>query len=76
MDFARTELIVEDVTVREGSKNPTGIAPTRATLLVDGREVAMSGEHPIIVEANFEALTTATVTILIDKVTMQQVNKP
>ena len=76
MDFARTELIVEDVTVREGSKNPTGIAPTRATLLVDGREVAMSGEHPIIVEANFEALITATVTILIDKVTMQQVSKP
>ena len=76
MDFARTELIVEDVTVRECSKNSTGIAPTRATLLVDGREVAMSGEHPIIVEANFDALTTITVTILIDKVTMQQVNKP
>ena len=72
MDFARTELIVEDVTVREGSKNPTGIVPTRATLLVDGREVALSGEHPIIVEANFEALTTVTVTILIDKVIMQQ----
>ena len=76
MDFARTELIVEDVTVREGSKNSTGIAPTRATLLVDGREVAMSADHPIIVEANFEALTTATVTILIDKVTMQQVRTP
>lgn len=76
MDFARTELIVEDVTVREGSKNSTGIVPTKATLLVDGREVAMSGEHPIIVEANFDALTTVTVTILIDKVTMQQVNKP
>ena len=76
MDFARTELIVEDVTVREGSKNSTGIVPTKAALLVDGREVAMSGEHPIIVEANFDALTTVTVTILIDKVTMQQVNKP
>lgn len=76
MDFARTELIVEDVTVREGSKNSTGIVPTKATLLVDGREVAMSGEHPIIVEANFDAFTTVTVTILIDKVTMQQVNKP
>ena len=76
MDFARTELIVEDVTVRECSKNSTGIVPTKVTLLVDGREVAMSGEHPIIVEANFDALTTVTVTILIDKVTMQQVNKP
>ena len=76
MDFARTELIVEDVTVREGSKNSTGIVPTSATLLVDGREVAMSGDHPIIVEANFDALTTVTVTILIDKVIMQQVNKP
>ena len=76
MDFARTELIVEDVTVCEGSKNSTGIVPTRATLLVDGREVAMSGDHPIIVEANFETLTVVTVTILIDKVIMQQVNKP
>lgn len=76
MDFARTELIVEDAIVSGGSENPTGIVPTRATLLVDGREVAMSGEHPIIVEANFDALTTVTVTILIDKVTMQQVNKP
>ena len=76
MDFARTELIVEDVIVRECSKNSTGIVPTKAALLVDGREVAMSGEHPIIVEANFDALTTVTVTILIDKVTMQQVNKP
>ena len=75
MDFARTELIVEDVTVREGSKNSTGIAPTRATLLVDGREVAMSCDHPISVEANFDTLTVVTVTILIDKVTMQQVNK-
>ena len=76
MDFARTELIVEDVTVREVSKNSTGIAPTRATLLVDGREVAMSADHPIIVETGFETLTVVTVTILIDKVTMQQVRTP
>ena len=76
MDFARTELIVEDAIVSGGSESPTGIVPTRATLLVDGREVAMSGEHPITVETNFDALTTVTVTILIDKVIMQQVNKP
>ena len=76
MDFARTELIVEDAIVSGGSESPTGIVPTRATLLVDGREVAMSGDHPIIVEANFETLTVVTVTILIDKVTMQQVRTP
>ena len=76
MDFARTELIVEDAIVGGDSENSTGIVPTKATLLVDGREVAMSVEHPIIVEANFDTLTTVTVTILIDKVTMQQVNKP
>ena len=76
MDFARTELIVEDAIVSGGSESPTGIVPTRATLLVDGREGAMSGDHPIIVEANFETLTVVTVTILIDKVTMQQVRTP
>ena len=70
MDFARTELIVEDVT------DGTGIVPTTVKLLVDGREVALSADHPIIVEANFEAITTATVSILIDKVTLQQVSKP
>ena len=69
MDFAHTELIVEDNT------DGTGIVPTTGTLLVDGREVAMSAEHPITVEANFGTFTTATVTILIDEVTMRQVNK-
>ena len=76
MDFARTELIVEDAIVGGDSENPTGLVPTKATLFVDGREVAMSREHPILVEVNFETLTAATVTIFIDKVTMHQVNKP
>ena len=76
MDFARTELTVEDITAGVGSKNPTGIVPTNTTLLVDNREVALSLEHPIIVETSHNAITTTTVTILIDKVTMHQVNKP
>lgn len=75
MDFARTELIVEDAIGSGGAESTTGIVPTRATLLVDGREVAMSSFHPITVETNFDVFTTATVTILIDKVTMHQVKE-
>ena len=76
MDFARTELIVEDIIVDGDSENPTGIVPHKATLLVDGREVVMSWVHPILVEVDVETLTAATVTICIDKVTMHQVKKP
>lgn len=72
MAFAHTELIVEEESDTEG----TGIIATTGRLLVDGRAVAMSAEHPVTVVASLEELTTATVTIIIDKVTMQKVNRP
>lgn len=70
MDFARTELIVEDDVVG------TGIVMNTGTLLVDGREVALAEDRPVIVEAQYGTFTTVTVSIIIDKVTMQQVSKP
>ena len=73
MDFARTELVVEDKTYGTAPGAPIGIVRTQVSLLGDGWKVATSADRSLVVEHIDEGCFTVRVPMLIDKVTIKEV---